>query len=431
MPPETNFAIQSDSNSKQAPMPVRTRFNYIAHRPACTELKGFVPLKIDSKCLLDLGLDYEITPEVASQLELGSVWFAKLFENNNLTPGDHFEERLTDPAEPLEIHNYTGLCPTNVLEVSPSSGSCAVACQYCLVTDGNHVKPITVYTNYADRLANSLEENRQKALFYYFSPKTEAFSEPHLYNGIAHDIFRTFIRHFDNNPDSPVRIFIATKAGPKHLQVKHQGDTLFSLMGKIASKIQMNGSIGIMPRYLRDVLEPNAASIEERLETLVQCRELGMFAESVLCQPLMLPYLTEENIDTYMSLLASSGVRNIKPEFLTTEIRNLVILANYINHYNPELIGEFFRPYLSGENQNHIKQRSRLAPERSICTGYLEKIRNSAEKHGITISICNWVKQELSKGAEWVRSIDHDSAANGYRCLGYQTALFPEKKGTL
>lgn len=431
MPPEINFATRSESTSTSSPVPVRTLFRYIAHRPAGTELKDFVPLKIDSKFLHDHGLNYEITPEVASQLVIGSEWFAKLYENNNLTPGNHFEETLTDPGEALEIHNYTGLCPTNVLEVSPSSGSCAVACQYCLVTDGNHVKPITVYTNYADRLANSLEENRQKAIFYYFSPKTEAFSEPHLYNGIAHDIFRTFIRHFDKYPDSPVRIFIATKAGPKHLQVIHKGDTLFSLMGKIASRIQMNGSIGIMPHYLREVLEPNAASIEERLDTLVQCRDLGMFAESVLCQPLMLPYLTDENIDRYMLLLASAGVRNIKPEFLTTEIRNLVILANYINYYNPELVGEFFSPYLSGENQNHIKQRSRLAPERSICVGYLEKIRNAASEHGITISICNWVKQELGANADWVRSIDHDSAANGYRCLGYQTGLFPEKKDTL
>ena len=430
MPPEKKISTPS-CNSIKATMPSRTQFQYISHRPACPELKGFLPLKIDSRQLADLGLDYEITPEVASQLVIGSEWFTKLYENNNLTAGDHYQESLTDINQALEIHNYTGLCPTNVLEVSPSVGSCAVACQYCLVTDGNHVKPITVFTNYAERLANSLEHNRLKPLFYYFSPKTEAFSEPHLFNGIAHDILRTFVRHFEKYPDSPVRIFIATKAGPKHLQVTHKGDSLFSLMSQIASKIQLNGSIGIMPRYLREVLEPNAASIGERLDTLVQCRELGLFAESVLCQPLMLPYLTDENIDQYMSFLASAGVRNIKPEFLTTEIRNLVLLANYINYFDPELIGEFFHPYLSYKNQNHIKQRSRLAPERSVCVEYLEKIRNSTEKYGITISICNWVKQELSTNAEWVRHIDQASAANGYRCLGYQTGLFPEKNGTL
>ncbi len=421
----THSAIEALQNGSRS----RLHFPLITSRPACYDLKGFVPLKFDKNLSDQLGVDYPISEQVASELVLGSEWFAKLFDNKNLVPGDYYVEGLTDCNEELEVHNYTGLCPTNVLEVSPSAGSCAVACQYCLVTDGNHIKPITVFSNYAEKLGNSLERNRDKPLFYYFSPKTEAFSEPHLFNGIAHDIVRAFIRHFNRFPDSAVRIFIATKAGPQHLQVQHNGDSLFSLMGQIASKIQLNGSIGIMPGYLRDVLEPNAASIEERLDTLVQCRELGIYAESVLCQPLMLPYLTDENIHNYFALLASAGVRNIKPEFLTTEIRNLVILAQYINHFDPGLIGEFFRPYLSEENQNHIKQRSRLAPERGVCVEYLKKIKVAAEEHGITISICNWVKHELGAKAEWVRSIDRASAANGYRCLGYQTALFPDNEG--
>ena len=201
-------------------------------------------------------------------------------------------------------------------------------------------------------------------------------------------------------------------------------------MGQIASKIQLNGSIGIMPQYLRDVLEPNAASIEERLEMLFQCRELGIYAESVLCQPLILPYLTDENLSKYFTLLDAAGVRNIKPEFLTTEIRNLVILAQYINHFDPSLISEFFKPYLSDANQNHIKQRSRLAPERGMCVEYLKKIQTAADNHDITISICNWVKHELGASAEWVRTIDKASAAHGYRCLGYQTSLFSDNKRT-
>ncbi len=431
MPQESNHITHTQCQECKAATPSDIQFRYISQKPACPDLKGFAPLDIENTVLNEPGRDYTISQNVTSELLRGSEWFGQLYKNNNLTPGNHYQESLTESNEELEIHNYTGLCPTNVLEVSPSSGSCAVACQYCLVTDGNHVKPITVYTNYAERLANSLERNRNRSIFYYFSPKTEAFSEPHLFNGIAHEIIRTFVRHFDRHPDSAIRIFIATKGGPRHLDITHKGDSLFSLMSLIASKIQLNGSIGIMPKYLRDVLEPNAASIEERLDTLVKCRELGIYAESVLCQPLMLPYLTDENIDKYFALLVSAGVRNIKPEFLTTEIRNLVILANYINYFDPKLVKEFFRPYLSDENQNHIKQRSRIAPERSVCVEYLKKIQHAAEQHGITISLCNWVKHELGANAEWVRSIDKVSAANGYRCLGYQTRLFPDNNGSI
>jgi DNA repair photolyase len=425
MPSPTGHVGQTDCLPSPVDALPRIRFQRIAPKLECYDIGGFVPLKVDEDLLARLGVDYAISPGVASQLVAGSEWFSTLYESRNLTPGDRYVEGLTDTSQELEIHNYTGICPTNVLEVSPSVGSCAVACQYCLVTDGNHVKPITVYTNYAERVATSLERNSDRALFYYFSPKTEAFSEPHLFNGLAHDIVRAFIRHFDRHPDSAVRVFIATKAGPRQLQVVHKGDTLLSLMGRIASRIQLNGSIGIMPQYLRDVLEPNAASIEERLEALVQCRERGLWAESVLCQPLILPYLTEENLDRYFAQLQAAGVHNIKPEFLTTEIRNLVILAQYINHYDPELVGHFFRPYLADANQDHIKQRARLAPDRAVCIETLEQIRRIAAQHGMTISICNWVKRELGGVAEWVQTVDHASAANGYRCLGYQSNLFP------
>ena len=401
-------------------------FPYLASKPVCNELEGFVPLRIDRDVIAKLGVDYPLQESVAAQLVQGSEWFSELYRSGNLTPGNRYLESLTDPEQELEIHNYTGMCPTNVLEVSPSAGSCAVACQYCLVTDGNHVKPITVFKNYAERLATSLERNRDKALFYYFSPKTEAFSEPHLHNGLAHDIMRTFVRHFDAHPDSAVRIFIATKAGPQHLQVANGGESLLDIMGRIASRIQVNGSIGILPSYLHDVLEPNAATMEERLEALVQCRELGMWAESVLCQPLILPYLTDENLHAYFTQLKAAGIRNIKPEFLTTEIRNLVILAQYINHFDPQLIGEYFRPYLAAENQDHIKQRARLAPERAVCVEMLQKIQDVAVQYGITISICNWVKRELGAIAPWVQGVDQGSAAKGYRCLGYQTRLFPD-----
>lgn len=415
-----------NTSPAQLHSPICTPFDHIASKPGCYGLKDFAPTKIDKNLLVSLGLDYAISENVASQLLQGSEWFSGLFTNKNLMPENHYVESLTNIDEELEIHNYTNICPTNVLEVSPSSGSCSIACQYCLVTDGNHVKPITVYTNYAERLNTSLERNHNKATFYYFSPKTEAFSEPHLFNGLAHDIFRTFIRHFDKYPDSAVRVFIATKVGVRHLQVSHKGNTLLELMARIASKIQINGSIGIMPQYLRDVLEPNAATVEERLEALVQCRELGMFAESVLCQPLILPYLTEDNVQGYCGQLAKAGVNNIKPEFLTTEIRNLVVLAQYINHFDPQLIGKFFQPYLAEDNQNHIKQRSRLAPDRAVSIEKLKMIRDIAEENGITISICNWVKRELGAVEAWVQTVDKASSANGYRCLGYQSRLFQQ-----
>ena len=389
-------------------------------------LPNFKPMMIDDALIDSLGLLYPVTTEVRAALAAGAARYKTLFDNNALQPGSTYLEQEIPTDQELEIHNYTNICPTNVYEITPSSGSCSISCQYCLVTDGNQCKPITVYTNYTERLKASLERNADKNLFYYFSPKTDAFSEPLLVSGIAHDILRTFIDHNDRHPDTKIRLFICSKAGMKQVSVAHRGDTILSLVGRLAGKAQWNGSIGIMPRYLRNILEPHAGTIADRLEVMQHCQEMGLVSSSVLCQPLILPYLTPECIEEYISDLADAGVVNIKPEFLTTDLANLSLIAQYINYYDPGRLAEFFQSYLMQENQTHLKQRSRLAPEKSICIEKLELIRDAAQRHGISISICNWVRRELRQDANWVSTIAKDtgSKANGYACLGYYVRFF-------
>jgi DNA repair photolyase len=208
--------------------------------------------------------------------------------------------------------------------------------------------------------------------------------------------------------------------------VRHRGDTVLRLLGQLRGKVQYNGSIGIMPEYLRNVLEPNVASFEQRLEVLQACQGMGLAAESVLAQPLILVYLTPESVEEYIRALAAAGVKNIKPEFLTAEVKNLTVIAQFVYHFNPELLRDFFYPYLKESNLDHIKQRSRLAPDRAVCVEKLDMINRIAAAHGITLSICNWVKAELSKEAAWVGKVDALSSAAGYRCLGYQTKLFSQ-----
>jgi len=403
-----------------------TPFEIIEERPLCYALPDFAPLEIDRELLQRAGIDYPIADDVARQLAEGSRWFRELFTSRHLAPENSYAETSAVAEDELEIHNYTGLCPTNVLEVTPSKGSCACACQYCLVTDGNHIAQVSVYTNYVDRLKLSLERNSARPLFYYYSPKTEAFSEPHLLNGMAHRILRAFLDHYEKHPESKCRLFIASKAGLKHLLVRHRGDTVLRLLGRLRGKVQYNGSIGIMPEYLRNVLEPNVASFEQRLEVLQACQAMGIAAESVLAQPLILVYLTPESVEAYICALAAAGVKNIKPEFLTAEVKNLTVIAQFVYHFNPELLRDFFYPYLKERNRDHIKQRSRLAPDRAVCVAKLDMINRIAGEHGITLSICNWVKAELSKEAAWVGKVDARSSAAGYRCLGYQTRLFSQ-----
>ena len=373
---------------------------------------------IDNYFLREIGINHKISQKAIDGLLSGSLKFQRLFVKKNLTPDRNYSiEELLDM--PLEIHNYTGKCPTNVFEVNPTFGSCSTSCLYCLVSDGDQLKPISVFSNYHKLVEHELERNKDKKCFFYFSPKTEAFSEPLLETGIAHNILRTFIDHYRKYPSSNARVFIASKAGPNHLLYKHKNDSIIDLLEHLDGKVQFNGSMGIMPPYLHEVLEPNATSFDDRLKAMKMLQSRGVYAYSVLAQPILPNYLDEKSAQEFILKLRDAKIQNIKPEFLTVNMENLAIIAQYVNYFDKSKMREFLEPYLGIDNQDHIKQRCRIAPDRKLSKHGIEMMQDITSKYGIGISICNWVKNELG-----LEDIDKSSKLKGFRCLGYQEKLF-------
>jgi len=82
-----------------------------------------------------------------------------------------------------------------------------------------------------------------------------------------------------------VPALIASKAGLKHLFVRHRGDTVLRLLGQLRGKVQYNGSIGIMPEYLRNAPGAQRRHLRAASRVLQACQSMGLAAESVLAQP--------------------------------------------------------------------------------------------------------------------------------------------------
>jgi DNA repair photolyase len=380
-------------------------------------LDRFLPVIIDEGFLRARGIT-GIPNDIVARLNEGSKRFVSLLKTRKLTAPKGFS--IVDNPNPIQVHNYTGICPTNVLEVNPSIGSCSISCLYCLVNDGDQREPIKVFGNYPSLLKRKLAEQKDENTFFYFSPKVDAFSEPLLVTGIAHDILRTFIDHYQEHPDSKSRLFIATKAGPKHLHYKHSGDSVLSLLSQLSDRTQYNGSIGIMPEYLHRVLQPNSATLEERLEAISLCNQNGIYARSVLVQPIIPCYLDEQTTEDFVKKVKSVNIENIKPEFLTVNFENLAIISQYVNHFDPELVEPLLKLYLDPKNLDHIKQRQRIAPSREWSKENLEMISQIAKQHGISTSLCNWVNRETSVSSDLFQL----SKEKGFCCLGYQEGIF-------
>ena len=380
---------------------------------------------VDAAYLRELGVKTVPAPETLAGLARGSEIYRQRLKAHLLLPHPRYTVEEIDPAAvETEIHNYTGHCPTLTYEINPVKG-CGVGCQYCLVTDGVHEQPLVALDNYHLYVRALLDEkngpgSENAPHYYYFSPKTEAFQEPTLLTGIAHRILREFIDHFRRCPDSQARLFIASKAGGKHLLIEDGGESVLDLFEQLRDKMQFNTSVSIMPDAFRDLLEPFAAPLSERLEAVRLCRERGIPANSALIQPIILPWLTDEHMKAFFDALHAAGIINYKPEFLTACMENLSMLGPLLGHFDRALERELYEAYLPPANADHRKQRGRTAPDRALSRAAIEKMMRYTDTLGMSVSICYWVRGQLGITPEEIPIINR----NGFQCLGYQSGLF-------
>ena len=441
--------------------------NYYQHGANVYMLPGFEPKVVNREYLKDLGVDVDPSEETLAGLERGSLVFMERMRNHTVIPVSRLTIDEIDPdAVETEIHNYTGRCPTLTFELNPVKG-CNVGCQYCLVTDGVHEQALIAHGNYhlyvrkllremngtptakitkedierRDSLLRALahaieaEPERKKEIeaaitdvsrgknwnhYYYYSPKTEALQEPTLQTGIAHRILKEFIRHFEEYADSNARLFIASKAGVRHLLCEYEGETIIDLFGQLKGKMQYNTSVSIMPKEFRDVLEPYAAPIEERLAAVRLCQENGVLANSALVQPIFTPYLTSEHIKEFFDMLHDSGIVNYKPEFLTACMENLAMLGQLLGYYDKDLERALYSDYIMPSNADHRKQRGRTAPDRALSIENIKKMMEYTDAIGMSTSICYWVRKQLDIPASLIPITNE----NGFQCLGYQSRLW-------
>ena len=388
-------------------------------------LDDFCPQIIDENYLRTLGVKTIPAEETLDGLRKGSEFLIQGLKERTLIPEPLYRVVETDPAAiQTEIHNYTGRCPTLTYEINPVLG-CGVGCQYCLVTDGKHRQELIAIDNYHQYVKQLLEEqngagSENAPHYYYFSPKTEAFQEATLLTGIAHRILHAFIDHFAEHPGSKARLFIASKAGAKHLEYKYNGESVLDLFEQLKGKMQFNTSVSIMPDAFRDILEPYGAPLEERLRAVALCRERGVQANSALVQPIFTPYLTDAHIKSFYDALHDAGIINYKPEFLTACMENLALLGQYLGYFDKALERQLYEDYIRPDNADHRKQRGRTAPSRNLSIASIKRMMAYTDTLGMSVSICYWVRMQLNIDEAFIPIINR----NGFQCLGYQSELF-------
>ncbi|KAF0145300.1 MAG: hypothetical protein FD156_1131 [Nitrospirae bacterium] len=359
------------------------------------EMHGFAPRIINQPYLEELKVGVRPSKETLHELQKGSSDFVNKYENRSLVAELSCLLEDIPLDEPLKTHRYTSRCPIDVLEVNPMSG-CNVNCLYCLVVDGDHSAPKKLYKNYASYLRRKLTEDNGADHCYYFAPQTEPFQESTLQTGTAHDILREFIAYFKQKPKSKSKVFVLSKAGKEELQYKNNGDTILDLMRKLSGNLVYHTSISVMPPELYPVLEPRAASIENRLEAAVLCQENKIEADWAVVQPAIPAFLTDKTIDDLLRKFKEANLKGFKPEMLTLSIKNLAWIGQLTGYIDKSMEKKLYELYTAPENKNNVKHKNRVAPNREFTHKAMMKLKEHADKLGLDMTICSWVRSELN-----------------------------------
>lgn len=359
------------------------------------DLHGFVPKIINQDYIKELKLRVKPSNETIEELKKGSSLFAEGYKNRSLVAELSWILKDIPLDKPLKSHRYTSKCPIDVLEVDPVVG-CNVNCLYCLVTDGDHSAQKIVYKNYGSYLRHKLEQENGADHCYYFAPQTEPFQVSTLQTGIAHDILREFISYFKKNPKSKSKVFILSKAGKEELQCKNNGDEILDLMGELSDNLIYHTSISVMPAELYPILEPRAASNENRLEAAVMCQKRNIRAHWAVVQPAVPLFFTDKVMEDLCKKLKEANIEGFKPEFLTLSIMNLAWIGQLIGHFDKDMERKLYELYIAPENTNNVKHRNRVAPDREFSREAILSLKKLADKYSLGMSICHWVRDELN-----------------------------------
>ncbi len=306
---------------------------------------------------------------------------------------------LSDELPEIKPHSNTQYCPL-IYELIPAHG-CAFKCEYCNVYSlkaESCFYPITVFQGYPGLVEKTVEDHLARGLdpVYYFSPKTDVFQPALMETQITRKILEVLVR-------TKARYILVTKG-------KLPGPEILDLLVQSKNTGRVLISYGMKNQAHADVLEPFAATLEERFDLAAICTQNGIPAMGVI-EPI-LPLRDISFVEQIIKRFADIGIDHFAVDFarislacLDKLIAKLPELAELNDIYrSPEAISQNF-----GTGPYKREAVERFAPSAEYLKQTFNLIDAFAHKHGATISICNYFN---------VPGINTRAYERGFLCFG-------------
>ncbi|MCD6385707.1 radical SAM protein [Candidatus Sumerlaeota bacterium] len=184
------------------------------------------------------------------------------------------------------------------------TAGCPNECFYCYSQSYEFVPSwgtVAYYENTLERLRAELPRMKKKPELVYFSTYSEPFLPIEQILSAQFEIMKMLL-------EQKVRVLISTKGKIPHRFV--------SLFAEYPGMVHVQVGITTVNDRVRELIEPNASSVDERLDNLKRLRGSGVSVEARI-DPLI-PGLTDgnESLDSLMREIVKCGVRDAVASYL-------------------------------------------------------------------------------------------------------------------
>lgn len=305
-------------------------------------------------------------------------------------------------------HGNKETCNKNMYEINPSIG-CQFRCQYCNAytqEEENEFKSVKVFLDYPQYLKGFLEEHKEELdkIFFYFSPKVDAFQKCLLESGVTEQILLLFKEY-------NVRYLIVTKSGIPN-------ENICKILNDTKEKNQILISCSMPNEEVRKIMEPDAAEIAKRLEFAKYCIEKSINVTAIFSP--IFPVDNYDYIKKYIQFYLEIGITHFRLNFTEVSLYSL----NKIIALLPQYKEDFLKVYLSDDTKNtnwNVPYKNIQLQRRFPSLKYMQEVFYSLKEYAkniderATFSICN----SLCKENE-LCNFNSEAFEAGFGCIGYK-----------
>jgi len=297
-------------------------------------------------------------------------------------------ERKTTVLSPANL-----TCLSKIPTINLTLG-CAHNCIYCYAR-GYSMYPgdqkITLYNNTPQKLENELSRKKKKPHYVYFSPSSDLFQPVPEVQEICYRV---------------LEILLSRRIGIAFLTKGRIPDNTIKLLSKHADLVRSQIGLISVDEPTRQVFEPDAASVENRIQQMQELIDAGVNVEARMVP--IIPGVTDndDHLADYFNRISRIGIKHVAVStlFLRPSIkRNLEKCIK-----DRSLLDHIIRLYATERMQVKAPHSSIVPLPISTRKRIYGRIQVIAKDYGIDISVCGCMNPDIGGichiGGTWPES---------------------------